>query len=542
MSRALAVILLALIAAAVPAGASASAAPGYGYGDPRSIQLRHPGDVVALPDGGFLLTQAGVRVLRYTPQGTLEKVAGGGSQVPGPEPIDAADTKLAGAYNIDVLPDGGFVVGTATDVVAFEDGTARVIFSAPTESSFPNTIHDLATEADGSVLVTVGEPHARMIVRVPRAGEPERIAGTGECGPEPDGSAAIDTPFCGLGSIATLPDGSVVFTEPGESAIRMISPDGVLSTVAGGRTGFAGDGGPAVDAALSRYPGEIDATPAGDVLFVDGRRIRRFTPGGTITTVAGTGGTGFGGEGTPALDSGFGNYPGVSAAADGGFLVEDYDVNHHLGDVFRIRGVSPEGMIRTLLGMPALEDCKAAPYNGIQGGPDGEKIVGGRLRDLIRGEGGENVLRGRGASDCLVGGKARDGISAGSGADVAAGSEGDDAIRGGAGGDLLLGDQDDDAISGGGGRDRLYGGSGDDRMRGGPGDDFLLGYLGIDRLSGGRGDDYLDVQTIGSGSNRGPGDVVTCGPGEDTVVANDRDRISGDCEHFRGPISGNPPD
>jgi hypothetical protein len=73
--------------------------------------------------------------------------------------------------------------------------------------------------------------------------------------------------------------------------IRKITPDGVITTVAGsGIAGFTGDGGPATDAQLNHPTGVIvDAT--GGILIADQHnyRIRRVDPSGTITTVAGTG-------------------------------------------------------------------------------------------------------------------------------------------------------------------------------------------------------------------------------------------------------------
>ena len=77
--------------------------------------------------------------------------------------------------------------------------------------------------------------------------------------------------------------------------IRKITPDGIITTVAGsGIAGFAGDGGPATNAQLNHPTGVIvDAT--GGILIADQHnyRVRRVDPSGTITTVAGTGFPGY---------------------------------------------------------------------------------------------------------------------------------------------------------------------------------------------------------------------------------------------------------
>src|SRR5262249_50764564 len=85
--------------------------------------------------------------------------------------------------------------------------------------------------------------------------------------------------------------------------IRRIDPQsGFIETFAGiGSDGFAGDGGPADLARLS-YPTSAAADQVGNVYICDqsNHRIRRVSPNGIITTVAGTGVGGYSGEG-PAL-------------------------------------------------------------------------------------------------------------------------------------------------------------------------------------------------------------------------------------------------
>src|SRR5437870_2043541 len=75
---------------------------------------------------------------------------------------------------------------------------------------------------------------------------------------------------------------------------------GTIITVAGnGQDGFSGDNGPAAKARLS-YPTGIAIDAAGNVFFGDDHRIRKVSPDGIITTVAGNGVEGFSGDGGPA--------------------------------------------------------------------------------------------------------------------------------------------------------------------------------------------------------------------------------------------------
>ncbi|WP_240432621.1 calcium-binding protein [Rubrobacter indicoceani] len=117
----------------------------------------------------------------------------------------------------------------------------------------------------------------------------------------------------------------------------------------------------------------------------------------------------------------------------------------------------------------------------------------------------------------------------------------------------LIGTNQNDTIAGGGGNDfingkaandRLYGDSGSDIVSGGVGNDDVFGGKGADKANGNGGNDYINVA-----DNR-LGDVVDCGPGEDTVVfdadfqgkgvsletadfgGNTDDVFDGDCENF----------
>jgi hypothetical protein len=98
--------------------------------------------------------------------------------------------------------------------------------------------------------------------------------------------------------------GNVFIADTGNHRVRKVTLGGVISTVAGtGTRGFSGDGGPATLARLD-FPGSVAVDAAGNLFVaVLGHRVRRVTPGGVISTVAGTGSTRLGtsGDGGPAL-------------------------------------------------------------------------------------------------------------------------------------------------------------------------------------------------------------------------------------------------
>src|SRR5207244_12359972 len=102
--------------------------------------------------------------------------------------------------------------------------------------------------------------------------------------------------------VAPDPADKLFSSDPDNHRIRKVTPGGPISTYAGtGTEGFSGDGGPATAAHLDR-PDGVALDSAGNLYIADlgNSRIRKVTPGGTISTYAGNGGHGFSGDGGPA--------------------------------------------------------------------------------------------------------------------------------------------------------------------------------------------------------------------------------------------------
>jgi hypothetical protein len=195
-----------------------------------------------------------------------------------------------------------------------------------------------AVLADGSVLVAdTGNSRIRRVapngIITTVAGDEDGLAG--------DGRPAADALLSFPTDVAATPDGGYLIADAGNDRIRRVSAAGIITTVAGTDRGFLGDGGPATGARLNT-PRALALQPDGGILVADAGndRIRRVAPDGTITTVAGGGAGGDGGPATAAL---LDEPSGVAAAADGGFLVAD--TGHS-----RIRRVAPDGTISTLAG------------------------------------------------------------------------------------------------------------------------------------------------------------------------------------------------
>ena len=99
--------------------------------------------------------------------------------------------------------------------------------------------------------------------------------------------------------------GNVYLADTGNQRIRRVGADGIITTVAGsGERGYSGDGGPAVEAALND-PVIIAVADDGTLYFSDHHNhvVRKVTPDGIISTVAGTGIKGFSGDCGPATEA-----------------------------------------------------------------------------------------------------------------------------------------------------------------------------------------------------------------------------------------------
>lgn len=174
------------------------------------------------------------------------------------------------------------------------------------------------------------------------------IAGNGTRGFSGDGGQGKNASLSLLyaGGIAADGHGNLYIADTGNNRVRRVSPDGTITTIAGnGIGGFSGDRGMATSAAL-RMPSGL-AIDAGDNLYILDRgnqRIRKITADGIITTAAGNGTTGYGGDGGPATQAMF------NFGSEAGNCAVDKTGNLYIPDTAndRIRKVDPAGMITTL--------------------------------------------------------------------------------------------------------------------------------------------------------------------------------------------------
>jgi sugar lactone lactonase YvrE len=151
---------------------------------------------------------------------------------------------------------------------------------------------------------------------------------------------AITVPLARPAGVAFDASGNLYIAETNNHAIRKVDATGILTTVAGtGVQGFGGDGGPAV-AALLDSPTDVAVDGGGNLYIADAhnQRIRRIAAAtGGITTVAGTGVQGFAGDGGPATAAVLSLPTALAVDAAGDVFVSDTG-NHRIREIVAATG------------------------------------------------------------------------------------------------------------------------------------------------------------------------------------------------------------
>ena len=202
--------------------------------------------------------------------------------------------------------------------------------------------HGVALDSAGNLYIADSNNH--RIRKVTPGGTISTYAGTGTEGFSGDGGPATAAHLDRPDGVALDSAGNLYIADLGNSRIRKVTPGGTISTYAGnGGYGFWGDGGPATAAQLR--PRGMALDPAGNLYIADfgNSRVRKVTPGGTISTYAGTGTPGFAGDGGPATAAQLSFPQGVALDSAGNLYIADSNNN-------RIRKVTPGGTISTYAG------------------------------------------------------------------------------------------------------------------------------------------------------------------------------------------------
>ncbi len=243
----------------------------------------------------------------------------------------------------------------------------------------------VALDALGNLYIA--EYENNCIRKVDKNGIITTVAG-GMWGFGGDGGPAAQAQLDGPQGVVVDTLGNLYIADWGNQRIRKVDVNGIITTVAGnGIRGYGGDGGPATQAQLN-YPPAIAVDISGNLYIADegNHRIRKVDVNGIITTVAGNGIRGYGGDGGPATQAQIYDPRGVAADASG---------NLYIGDTWnnRIRKVDTNGIITTVAGNGARGfDGDGGPATQAQlDGPSGVAVD--TLGNLYIADLGNNMIR-----------------------------------------------------------------------------------------------------------------------------------------------------
>jgi len=211
-----------------------------------------------------------------------------------------------------------------------------------------NQPNGVTVDSKGNIFVA--DAASNQIKKIVPNGTVSVFAGSGSAG-NVNGSAGAASFYYPYSVVADKSDNLYV-ADSQNNLIRKVTPAGDVSTLAGsGDAGFA-DG----DGILASFysPSGVNVDADGNVYVADHNRVRKITPAGAVTTIAGS--VGGGSNNGAALSAGFNGAAGVAVDAAGNVYVADISNN-------LIRKIDPHGIVTTLAG------------SGISGAADGVGIL-----------------------------------------------------------------------------------------------------------------------------------------------------------------------
>ncbi|MFB3079588.1 MAG: hypothetical protein ACE1Y4_16435, partial [Lysobacterales bacterium] len=232
------------------------------------------------------------------------------------------DVYIADSVN-QVIRKVDYITGDISTVAGGGPGTNGDGLAAT--AAYVNTPQAVVVNASGDIFIAATDEN--RIRKVTNAtGVISTIGGDGTAGYSGDGGAATVAQLNQPSGIALDSGGNVIFSDTMNSRIRKITPGGIISTIAGtGTAGYSGDGGLATLAEITNPQG-IFIDSADNIYFVDWSNhvIRKFTDGGNISTIAGLGSSGYTGDEDNAMQAEFDNPRGVWIEENGdGYILSD---------------------------------------------------------------------------------------------------------------------------------------------------------------------------------------------------------------------------
>jgi uncharacterized protein (TIGR03437 family) len=241
-------------------------------------------------------------------------------------------------------------INTVGIINTFAGSTAVVGYAGDGASALvAGLIEPYALALDSSTNVYIAERSDGRIREVTvKTGFISTVVGTGYLGFTGDGSAANKATLNLPTGVAVDASGNIYIADSLDGRVRKAASggnSGTITTIAGnGGVSYSGDGGPAIQAQLN-MPQAVTVDSSGNVYIADTANnvVRKVTAAGIISTLAGNGVAGFGGDGSAASSAQLNAPQGVAVDASGNVYIAD------TGNA-RVRKVSTSGTISTYAG------------------------------------------------------------------------------------------------------------------------------------------------------------------------------------------------
>ena len=327
-------------------------APGSQDGPPGVARFRSPGGVVVDGTGNLLVADFGNATIRLvTPAGDVSTLAGlalawGDDDGTGPA------ARFSEPLAIAMTPSGDFLVAdrigctirriTPSGVVTTVAGRSSPRGAADGSGSQARFSYPYDVSLDGAGNAYVADLNNQTIRRITPAGVVTTLAGSPGVVGSTDGTGPAAL-FAEPAGVAVGVTGDLFVSDSASGTIRKVSPLGVVTTVAG-RAWYFGTRDGTGSGARFEVPWGIAADAAGNVYVADSANhtIRKITPSGVVTTLAGAGGL-WGSDDGIGSNARFDEPAGVAVDRFGNVFVADY------GNA-TIRKVTPAGVVTTLAG------------------------------------------------------------------------------------------------------------------------------------------------------------------------------------------------
>jgi sugar lactone lactonase YvrE len=292
-------------------------------------------------------------------------------------PIAIASDAAGALYIADKAPGGSRIrkIDTQGKIATIAGGVPCCALGdgGTATRAYIGTPNGVAVDATGNIYIAQADGQNNLVRKVSAAsGTISTVAGGGSG--TGDGGAATAISLSRPTGVAVDAEGNLYVAEADGHRVRKVSSAGVISTLAGnGAATTAGDGGPATQAGVNS-PWHVAVDPGGNIFIteINEARVRLVTPDGTITTIAGNGQHGFSGDGGPATSATLDRPGGIAVSSRSGAV--------YIADA--TSGIASLTLSGSPLQLVTVAPCRVMDTRNANGPLGGPFIAGGTTRAI----------------------------------------------------------------------------------------------------------------------------------------------------------------